>query len=227
MKRLLAGLIICVSLTGVGCAGRVPKPVHYDHVGFLDHLNRMPSTNRRHMLASVGVSSDLDDEKVARREDQVGSLAPSKVRGWVRSWQWPLKQVEVTSPFGRRPRDFHEGIDLRAKSGTAVYAASAGKISYADSKIRGYGRMVVVKHEHGLSTIYAHNSRILVRKGQTVKQGQQIAMSGNTGDSTAPHVHFEIRNGVAAVDPKAVLPNAREELYTRNRSAARALATRE
>ena len=197
-------------------------------------MNKQPSTNSRQSLANRSYSaresikeSEIESDQEARRDDQVGSIAPSKVRGWVMSWQWPLKQVEVTSPFGRRPRDFHEGIDLRARTGTPVYSASSGRVLYAGTKIRGYGRMVVVKHDHGLSTIYAHNSRILVKKGQTVKQGEQIALSGNTGDSTAPHVHFEIRNGVAAVDPKAVLPNGAEQLYSRNRSAARALATRE
>jgi murein DD-endopeptidase MepM/ murein hydrolase activator NlpD len=118
---------------------------------------------------------------------------------------WPLKSVQVTSRFGRRPRDFHEGIDLRAKSGTPVYAAQEGKVIYAGKKIRGYGRMLVIKHAYGIATVYAHNSRLLVRAGDHVRLGQQVAVSGSTGHSTGPHLHFEVRSGTVAVDPQQMV----------------------
>lgn len=120
--------------------------------------------------------------------------------------RWPLSHVEVTSHFGQRGREFHEGIDLRASIGTSIYAAQSGTVIYADSRIRGYGRMIVIKHHEGLATVYAHASRLLVRKGQTVKMGQRIAISGKSGHATGPHLHFEVRSGVIAVNPYQFLP---------------------
>ena len=125
----------------------------------------------------------------------------------VSSLDWPLDDVEVTSTFGRRGRSFHEGIDLKAKHGTPVYAAQAGKVLYSGSKIRGYGRMVILRHNGAIATVYAHNSRLMVRKGEFVKKGQLIAMSGNTGHSSGPHLHFEVRRGFAAVDPLVEMPS--------------------
>jgi murein DD-endopeptidase MepM/ murein hydrolase activator NlpD len=119
---------------------------------------------------------------------------------------WPLARVEVTSPFGKRGREFHEGIDLRANMGTPIYAAQNGTVIYADSKIHGYGRMIVIKHHEGLATVYAHASRLLVHKGQKVKMGQKIAISGKSGHATGPHLHFEVRSGVVAVNPFTFLP---------------------
>jgi murein DD-endopeptidase MepM/ murein hydrolase activator NlpD len=114
--------------------------------------------------------------------------------------------VEVTSPFGKRRREFHEGIDLRAKMHTPIYAAQSGTVIYADSKIRGYGRMIVIKHRGGLSTVYAHASKLLVHRGQRVVIGQKIALSGMSGHATGPHLHFEVRSGVIAVNPYNFLP---------------------
>jgi murein DD-endopeptidase MepM/ murein hydrolase activator NlpD len=121
-------------------------------------------------------------------------------------WQWPLKHIEVTSPYGRRGREFHEGVDLRAKVGTPVYAAGNGVVLYAASRIRGYGRMVVIRHDSGLSTVYAHNSRLLVKQGQKVRQGQLVAYSGNTGHTRGPHLHFEVRNGLSPLNPLDMMP---------------------
>jgi murein DD-endopeptidase MepM/ murein hydrolase activator NlpD len=122
------------------------------------------------------------------------------------SLHWPLSHVKVTSAFGQRGSEFHEGVDLKAATGTPVYAAQAGRVLYAGSKIRGYGRLIVLKHEHGISTVYAHNSKLLVKKGDHVAQGQKIAITGKSGKVSGPHLHFEVRKGVAAVDPIKVMP---------------------
>jgi biotin carboxyl carrier protein len=130
--------------------------------------------------------------------------------------RWPLLRVEVTSPFGKRGREFHEGIDLRANIGTPIYSAQSGTVIYADSRIRGYGRMIVIKHREGLATVYAHASRLLVKKGQTVKVGQKIAISGKSGHATGPHLHFEVRSGVVAVNPSTFLPQHEVEVAHAN-----------
>jgi lipoprotein NlpD len=112
----------------------------------------------------------------------------------------------VTSFFGKRGRRAHEGIDLRAPDGTPVFAAKEGLVLYADTAIRGYGKLVVIRHEGKAATIYAHNSKLLVKRGQRIKQGQQIAFSGSTGHVTGPHLHFEIRQGLNAQNPIKYLP---------------------
>jgi murein DD-endopeptidase MepM/ murein hydrolase activator NlpD len=137
----------------------------------------------------------------AKNQNRAPSAEEALVAAKKLELHWPLKSVRVTSRFGKRPRDFHEGIDLKAKSGTPVYAAQAGKVLYAGLKIRGYGKMIVIKHQYGIATVYAHNSRLLVRAGDWVSLGQQIAVSGSTGRSTGPHLHFEVRYGVSAMDP--------------------------
>lgn len=145
---------------------------------------------------------------VARSGEQkeTSDVALRKIRPFMAGWQWPLDQVRVTSHFGKRGRDFHDGIDLRAPIGTNVYAVDQGRVIYAGDRIGGYGKMVVIRHKGGLASVYAHNSRIRVRVGEKVAQGQKIAVSGNTGRSTGPHLHFEVRYGVVALNPLKVLP---------------------
>jgi murein DD-endopeptidase MepM/ murein hydrolase activator NlpD len=112
---------------------------------------------------------------------------------------WPCNGV-LTSGYGLRWGRIHEGIDIAAPSGTPIWAAAAGTVIYA-GWLGGYGNLVVVDHGNGLATAYAHASALLVGVGQSVAQGETIALVGNTGHSTGPHLHFEVRVNGAAVDP--------------------------
>jgi murein DD-endopeptidase MepM/ murein hydrolase activator NlpD len=98
----------------------------------------------------------------------------------------------------------HEGIDIAVPTGTPVGAAAPGTVIYA-GWLGGYGNLVVVDHGNGLSTAYAHNSQLLVGVGTVVGTGTTISLSGNTGNSSGPHVHFEVRVGGSAVDPLGYL----------------------
>ncbi len=119
---------------------------------------------------------------------------------------WPAKGV-LTSGYGWRWGRMHKGIDIAAPVGTPVYAAAPGVIEYARWNSGGYGNLVDIRHADGSLTRYGHNSRLLVREGDTVSQGQQIAEMGSTGFSTGPHSHFEIHPaGKGAVNPIAFLP---------------------
>jgi murein DD-endopeptidase MepM/ murein hydrolase activator NlpD len=119
---------------------------------------------------------------------------------------WPAQGV-LTSGYGRRWGRMHKGIDIAAPVGTPIFAAAGGEVVSAGWNSGGYGNLVKVKHEDNSVTLYAHNSRILVRKGQKVKQGQQIAAMGSTGFSTGPHLHFEVHKaGQGAKNPVAFLP---------------------
>ena len=131
------------------------------------------------------------------------------VRGW------------ITSPYGYRRdpftgrREFHEGVDIAAPIGAPIRAPADGVVVFAGRK-PGYGKMVILDHGYGYSTAYGHCSKILVRIGQKVKRGQIIAKVGNTGRSTAPHLHYEVRVGKVAVNPYYYLRLGRTILAYRN-----------
>ncbi len=112
---------------------------------------------------------------------------------------WPVNGT-VVSGFGMRWGRMHEGIDITASTGTPIWAAAAGTVIHA-GWLGGYGNLVVVDHGDGLATAYAHASAILVSVGQSVSQGETIALVGSTGNSSGPHLHFEVRVNGDAVDP--------------------------
>jgi murein DD-endopeptidase MepM/ murein hydrolase activator NlpD len=116
---------------------------------------------------------------------------------------WPVHGT-LTSTFGWRWGRMHEGIDLAVGSGTPVVAAAAGTVVVA-GWMGGYGNLVVIDHGNGIATAYGHNTSVTVGVGQQVAQGQLISYSGNTGHSTGPHVHFEVRVNGSPVDPLGYL----------------------
>ncbi|MEB3885281.1 LysM peptidoglycan-binding domain-containing M23 family metallopeptidase [Lyngbya sp. CCY1209] len=119
---------------------------------------------------------------------------------------WPSEGI-LTSGYGWRWGRMHRGIDIAGPIGTPIVAAAPGVVTYAGWNSGGYGNLVELEHPDGSLTLYAHNHRILVNKGQKVTQGQQIAEMGSTGRSTGPHLHFEIHpSGQGAVNPMALLP---------------------
>jgi murein DD-endopeptidase MepM/ murein hydrolase activator NlpD len=114
---------------------------------------------------------------------------------------------QVTSPFGERAHamggggaQFHAGIDISVPTGTPVQAAQGGTVVFAGYN-GAYGKVVKLDHAHGFSTLYAHNSRLLVHVGQSIEAGQVICLSGSTGRSTGPHLHFEVHKDGWPVDP--------------------------
>ncbi len=120
---------------------------------------------------------------------------------------WPLSGV-LTSPFGYRWGKLHTGLDIAVPTGTSVYAALSGTVQFAGWNRFGYGYLVVVRGVDGRDYYYGHNSRLLVQRGQFVRQGSQISRSGSTGYSTGPHLHFEIRIGGKPRNPMAYLPSS-------------------
>jgi murein DD-endopeptidase MepM/ murein hydrolase activator NlpD len=138
-----------------------------------------------------------------RQAQQQASTATVVVRSGSGAVAWPVSGP-VTSGFGIRWGRMHEGIDVAVAEGTPVRAAAAGTVIYA-GWLGGYGNLVVVDHGNGLSTAYAHNSSLGVGVGQSVAAGEVVSYSGNTGNSTGPHVHFEVRVNGSAVDPLGYL----------------------
>ena len=157
---------------------------------------------------AIGHMRDLQAQSAALasriRSAQSAAIVPAPTgAASAAGFVWPVHGV-LTSGFGWRWGRMHEGIDLAVSNGTPVVASAAGTVIVA-GWMGGYGNLVVVDHGGGVSTAYGHNTHVTVGIGQQVAQGQLIAYSGNTGHSTGPHVHFEVRINGAPVDPMGYL----------------------
>ncbi len=118
---------------------------------------------------------------------------------------WPV-DGRIISSFGATPTGGrNDGINIAVRLGEPVRAAAGGTVLYAGNELKGYGNLVLIRHEDGYVTAYAHAERIAVARGDIVKKGQVIGYAGATGDVTRPQLHFEIRRGVQPIDPKPLL----------------------
>jgi murein DD-endopeptidase MepM/ murein hydrolase activator NlpD len=149
----------------------------------------------RQRVASI--SRRAGSGRPSRGGDSAGGVSAS---GWV----WPANGP-VTSEFGRRWGRIHEGIDIGGPTGSAIFAARTGTVTYT-GRMGGYGLMTLVDHGGGIVTAYAHQSRIEVSSGQRVEAGQRIGSIGCTGSCTGPHLHFEVRVNGTARNPRNYLP---------------------
>ena len=147
-------------------------------------------------------------EEVAQQE-LARSLFGRKLEFLAKPTLWPARGF-ITSAFGARPSpfgrggDFHNGVDIKVPTGSPVYAAGAGRVTEADT-MSGYGLRVVISHDYGLETVYAHLKKIEVKPGQQVRRGQVIAQSGNSGRTTGSHLHYEVRADGTPVNPRQYL----------------------
>lgn len=153
----------------------------------------------------------VSEEKTLKAPtDKVVLVGTKKSTASTGSYAWPTKSVYITSYYGWRTifgsRSFHYGIDLRAAVGTSVYAADGGEITFVGTQ-NGYGKLIIIRHDNGDLTYYAHLNSFSVKKGERVYKGQLIAKSGKTGRVTGPHLHFEIRKNGTQVDPMKYLPS--------------------
>ena len=123
---------------------------------------------------------------------------PPKASG---GFVWPV-EGRLISRFGVKGKGLHnDGINLAAPRGAPVQAAQAGVVAYAGNELRGFGNLVLIRHDRGLMSAYAHNEALLVKSGETVRRGQTIARVGSSGSVDRPQLHFEIRRGREAVNP--------------------------
>ncbi|MEN6543117.1 LysM peptidoglycan-binding domain-containing M23 family metallopeptidase [Parvibaculum sp.] len=118
---------------------------------------------------------------------------------------WPIKGPVISS-YGPKEGGLHnDGVNIAVPVGSPVKAAQSGVVAYAGNELKGYGNLLLIRHANGWMTAYAHNSKLLVKRGDTVVKGQTICLSGSSGSVTSPQVHFEIRKGAKAVDPRGVI----------------------
>ncbi len=229
--RLLMCLIIGLILSG--CAGNSSNSegsysgsVYTVKRGdTLSRISRMTGTSVRDLARMNGISPPYTIEvgqklKVSSSSRSSGSKKSTATRtakvtpssavpksSWPpvgqRCWRWPASGKVVmtysTSEGGNK------GIDIAGSRGQPVYAAAAGKVVYVGNQLRGYGNLVMIKHNEDYITAYAHNDKLVVNNGQSVKIGQQIATMGNS-DADSVRLHFQIRYRATAIDPLRYLP---------------------
>lgn len=154
-------------------------------------------------------------------ESEEATLKPNKIEKEKPPWHgkeldiiWPI-QGRINSPFGPRGKKFHNGIDIASPSYQEVKAAMDGEVILARYSSKGYGNVIILRHDLGFITIYGHLNVIIAREGEAVRQGQAIGGVGSTGKSTGPHLHFEVRHDGRPIDPLPLLPMTIEDLWQR------------
>ncbi|SDE23535.1 peptidoglycan DD-metalloendopeptidase family protein [Sporomusa acidovorans] len=161
-------------------------------------------------IESIKTANAKDSDQVAAGEKlfipgaRWARVDTAVARGSASRFIWPTKG-EISSPFGWRWGRLHEGVDIANDIGTYVMSARAGQVIWAGWR-GGYGYAVMIDHGGGYVSLYGHLSDFYVERGQFVRAGQRIASMGNTGNSTGPHLHFEIQKDGQPVDPMGYLP---------------------
>ena len=178
-----------------------------------EEVIQQPSSGHRTIIANTVYRNDKEtDREIIKEEITFEAVAKIVEKGTIipPTFIKPISGGRLTSPFGPRraptagASTYHGGIDWATPIGTAVFASSGGKVTRAGWG-GGYGYVVYVSHPNGIETRYAHCSRVLVSAGQYVSQGQKIALSGSTGVSSGPHIHFEMRLHGKKVNPASYL----------------------
>ena len=170
---------------------------------------QQPSAGFRRVVADVSFVNDKEVSREILKEEVVMEAIPKIMKRGTKippTYVKPINGGRLTSNFGKRaaPKKgastYHKGVDWATPTGTPVYASCGGTVAKAGWG-SGYGYVVYINHEDGRQTRYGHLSKVLVSAGQKVKQGDKIALSGNTGVSTGPHLHFEILINGSQVNP--------------------------
>ena len=150
-------------------------------------------------------------QATAKMDDAPAAETPvkaSEATGALPTFRWPVRGKVITAYGAKANGKANDGINLAVPEGTPVKAAEDGVVAYSGNELKGYGNLVLVRHSNGYVTAYAHASELLVKRGDTIKRGQVIAKSGQSGEVGSPQLHFEIRKGSSPVDPLQFLNGA-------------------
>jgi murein DD-endopeptidase MepM/ murein hydrolase activator NlpD len=146
-----------------------------------------------------------DQSSIPATEGEVAEQAPIEGAAGMR---WPVRG-KIISGFGPKANGLkNEGINIAVPEGTSIRAAADGVVAYAGNELKGYGNLVLIRHDSGYVTAYAHAKELFVKRGDTVKRGDVIAKAGQTGSVSSPQLHFEVRKGAVALDPMKFLSSA-------------------
>ena len=192
----------------------IPLSVRQGAQRKIDYYEQIAQMTNSELAADLALKVDLLEKEIyvqAKSYDEVAQMAKEQE---IRMENIPAIQPvmnkdlkRVASGYGMRidpvyhVRKFHQGMDFTAPTGTEVFATGNAKVDFAGWK-QGYGNTVILDHGYGYKTLYAHLYKILVRKGQKVRRSDIIALVGNTGKSTGPHLHYEVRLNNKPVDPR-------------------------
>lgn len=151
----------------------------------------------------IGQTLTLPNKESVSFVAQTEIAPPPKISG--KGFMWPVNG-RVLSSYGPKQAGYHnDGVNISAPRGSSVYASDSGVVVHASNKLEGYGNLILIKHENGWVTAYAHTDKMLVKKGQQVERGQVVAEVGQTGRVNSPQLHFEMRQGTRAVNPTLYL----------------------
>jgi len=165
-------------------------------------LTRVAAAAPQHSARLVQPSADIEDkptESPAKASEATGALP---------TFRWPARGKVVAGYGAKTNGKSNDGINLAVPEGTPIKAAEDGVVAYSGNELKGYGNLILVRHSNGYVTAYAHASELLVKRGDTIKRGQVIAKSGQSGEVASPQLHFEIRKGSSPVDPLQFLNGA-------------------
>ena len=152
-----------------------------------------------HLAQTAPKLEEVPAETPVKAADATGALP---------TFRWPVRGKVITSYGAKTNGKANDGINLAVPEGTPVKAAEDGVVAYSGNELKGYGNLVLIRHSNGYVTAYAHASELMVKRGETIKRGQVIAKSGQSGEVGSPQLHFEIRKGSAPVDPLQFLNGA-------------------
>ncbi|HEV2159669.1 LysM peptidoglycan-binding domain-containing M23 family metallopeptidase [Bradyrhizobium sp.] len=178
--------------------------------GTLQPVAAAPAPAIKMAAAAAPVQSARLAQATANVEEKPAE-APAKAAETTSSlptFRWPVRGKVVTTYGAKTNGKSNDGINLAVPEGTPVKAAEDGVVAYSGNELKGYGNLVLVRHSNGYVTAYAHASELLVKRGDTIKRGQVIAKSGQSGEVASPQLHFEIRKGSSPVDPLQFLNGA-------------------
>jgi murein DD-endopeptidase MepM/ murein hydrolase activator NlpD len=211
MKRLFAGFIVfTATATTVVGQDLIAKQAPIDRkLQAVDSVSMVLMLEIEDEIDNLYKSWDNSSTHCYSRADVPDSLEID-----LRGFAMPTTSRKVTSGFGYRPRfrRMHKGIDVKVQTGDTIYAAFDGKVRIVRYERRGYGKYIVLRHENGLETIYAHLSKYLCDVNEDVKAGQPIGLGGNTGRSFGSHLHFETRVMGEAINPAFLFDFANQDV---------------
>lgn len=203
VKGVLKSLLFAILL--VASIATRAQDVALDPVTLHKPMEMVDTVQQHYMLLNEAYIIPSDDMYPTWSNSVVhyNSAMPDSFRIDLRNYVMPTSNTKITDIFGYRPnrRRVHQGLDIKVQTGDTIYAAFDGKVRVTSYQRRGYGHYIVIRHNNGMETLYAHLSKKLVKANQNVKAGDPIGLGGNTGRSSGSHLHFETILMGKSLDP--------------------------
>ena len=202
-RKIGVAVLLVMTVMGVKAQDAMPEPVMpHKPMELVDTLYlRNMLLNEENIIPSDNMYPEWRNSIV-----HYNSAMPDSFRINLRNSVMPTQNTKITDVFGYRPsrKRVHQGLDIKVKTGDTIYAAFDGKVRITAYQRRGYGHYVVIRHNNGIETLYAHLSKKLVKVNHNVKAGDPIGLGGNTGRSSGSHLHFETILMGKSIDPAAM-----------------------